>query len=86
MNVHHVVRSDIIISYLDYYVSLKHLSESVKPGGKLFNIVAEIAIHALKDRKAKIPVKQILPLRIAMRILPFFFYFTDVSKFVCIFF
>ncbi|OQU87053.1 hypothetical protein SORBI_3003G198048 [Sorghum bicolor] len=52
-------------SYPDYYVSLKHLSESVKPGGKLFNTVAEIAIYALKDRKAKIPVKQILPLRIA---------------------
>ncbi|OQU87048.1 uncharacterized protein LOC8057512 [Sorghum bicolor] len=56
---------EIIISYPDYYVSLKHLSESVKPGGKLFNTVAEIAIYALKDRKAKIPVKQILPLRIA---------------------
>ncbi|KXG23127.2 hypothetical protein SORBI_3008G059566 [Sorghum bicolor] len=51
--------------YPDYYVSLKHLSESVKPGGKLFNTLAEIAIYALKDRKAKIPVKQILPLRIA---------------------
>ena len=67
-------------------MSLKHLSESVKPGGKLFNTVAEIAIYALKDRKAKIPVKQILPLRIAVRIPPFLFTFTDVSKFVCLFF
>lgn len=73
-----VVCSDkIIISYPDYYVSLKHLSQSVKPGGKLVNTVAEIGIYALNETKGKVPVKQILPLRIAVRIplFPFFYCF-----------
>jgi hypothetical protein len=65
-------------------MSLKHLSESVKPDGKLFNTVAEIAIYALKDRKAKIPVKQILPLRIVVGIPPFLL--TDVSNLYAYFF
>ncbi|KAL6909745.1 hypothetical protein ACP4OV_001404 [Aristida adscensionis] len=54
-----------IINYSDYFVSLNHLAQSVKPGGVLFNTTCEIGLFAIKDIESKHPKVAILPLRVA---------------------
>jgi len=55
----------IIINYEDYYVNLSHLSLSMKPGGKLYNIAAEIGIYTLMDFKVKYPRKRIMAVSVS---------------------
>ncbi|RLM73583.1 hypothetical protein C2845_PM15G06420 [Panicum miliaceum] len=40
-------RNTVIINYLFSYTTLGHLADSVKPGGKLLNTIAEIGIYVL---------------------------------------
>ncbi|KAL6848650.1 hypothetical protein ACP4OV_021233 [Aristida adscensionis] len=54
-----------IINYSDYFVSLNHLAQSVKPGGVLLNTTCEIGLFAIKDIESKHPKVAILPLRVA---------------------
>ena len=58
--------SVIIINYEDYYVNLSHLSLSMKPGGKLYNIAAEIGIYTLMDFKVKYPRKRIMAVSVSV--------------------
>ncbi|RLN25608.1 hypothetical protein C2845_PM07G17890 [Panicum miliaceum] len=54
-----------IINYLFNFATLGHLVESVKPGGKLKNTVAEIAIYVINGKKTRGATRCVLPLHVS---------------------
>jgi len=57
-------RNVVIINYLSNYATLGHLVDSVKPGGKLTNTIAEIGIHVINGKKKKGATRWVMPLYI----------------------
>jgi len=64
--------SVVIINYLSNYATLGHLVDSVKPGGKLTNTIAEIGIHVINGKKKKGATRWVMPLYITVSFLFFF--------------
>lgn len=58
--------SVVIINYMFSYATLGHLVDSVKPGGKLMNMVAEIGIYALNGKKMRGATKRVMPLHVSV--------------------
>ncbi|KAG2605582.1 hypothetical protein PVAP13_4NG083617 [Panicum virgatum] len=56
--------SVVIINYLSNYATLGHLVDSVKPGGKLTNTIAEIGIHVINGKKKRGATRWVMPLYI----------------------
>jgi hypothetical protein len=69
-----------IIDYGDFFIYLRDLADSVKPGGWLSNSTCEIALQALPTEMAK-QKKFVMPLRIAVSALPSFLFPFNVSIF-----
>ena len=63
--------SVVIINYLSNYATLGHLVDSVKPGGKLTNTIAEIGIHVINGKKKKGATRWVMPLYITVSFLFF---------------
>jgi hypothetical protein len=57
--------TEVVIDVGYYYVSLGNLADSVAPGKKLINIVAELAIYIMSVENQD-PNKHIMPLRVAV--------------------
>ncbi|RLM74991.1 hypothetical protein C2845_PM15G17040 [Panicum miliaceum] len=57
-------RNTVIINYLFSYATLGHLADSVKPGGKLLNTIAEIGIYVINGKKARGATRRVIPLHI----------------------
>ena len=55
-----------VVNFNDFPVTLKELSESVKPGGWLHTSVMEIGIQAINNSLPATSKKVIMPLRIAV--------------------
>ena len=55
-----------IINYIFNFASLGHLADSVKPGGKLKNTVAEIGIYVINGKKKRGATRQVLPLHVSV--------------------
>ncbi|PUZ44214.1 hypothetical protein GQ55_8G072100 [Panicum hallii var. hallii] len=53
-----------IINYLFTHATLGHLVDSVKPGGKLVNTIAEIGIYVIKGKKTRGATRGVMPLHI----------------------
>jgi hypothetical protein len=69
-----------IIDYGDFFIYLRDLADSVKPGGWLSNSTCEIALQALSTEMAK-QKKFVMPLRIAVSALPHFLFHFNVLHF-----
>ncbi|KAG2629464.1 hypothetical protein PVAP13_3KG468401, partial [Panicum virgatum] len=54
-----------IINYIFNFASLGHLADSVKPGGKLKNTIAEIGIYVINGKKKRGATRQVLPLHVS---------------------
>ena len=64
--------SVVIINYLSNYATLGHLVDSVKPGGKLTNTIAEIGIHVINGKKKKGATRWVMLLYVTVSFLFFF--------------
>ncbi|RLN38595.1 hypothetical protein C2845_PM01G01540 [Panicum miliaceum] len=58
-------RNEIIINYLSNHATLVHLADSVRPGGKLKNTIAEIGIYVMNGKKTKGATRRVLPLHVS---------------------
>jgi hypothetical protein len=73
--------TEVVVDVGNYYVSLGNLADSVAPGKKLINIVAELAIYIIAQENQN-PRKYIMPLRVAVSslfIFPFLLLFVTFS-------
>jgi hypothetical protein len=69
--------TEVVIDVGNYFVSLGNLADSVAPGKKLINIVAELAIYIIAQENQN-PRKYIMPLRVdvsSLFIFPFLLLF-----------
>ncbi|RLN11628.1 hypothetical protein C2845_PM09G10370 [Panicum miliaceum] len=57
-------KKEVIMNYLFNYATLGHLADSVKPGGKLINTIAEIGIHVINGKKTRGATRWVMPLHI----------------------
>lgn len=71
--------TEVVINVGNYYVSLGNLAESVAPGKKLVNTVAELAIFIISMENLD-PTKFIMPLRVAKYLTDGRFDLKDVVK------
>lgn len=69
----------VVIDVGKIFITLGHLADSVKPGKKLINIVAELAIHIITLENQN-PKKYIMPLRVAKYLIDCRFNLKDVTR------
>jgi hypothetical protein len=65
--------SPILVSYDNFLVTLKELVNSMMPSGSLKNTVVELGIESIMLRRDRKDKKLVMPLRVAVRILYFYF-------------
>jgi hypothetical protein len=65
--------SPILVSYDNFFVTLKELANSMMPSGSLKNTVVELGIESIMLRRDRKDKKLVMPLRVAVRILYFYF-------------
>ena len=61
--------TEIIINYEFNHTTLGDLVDSVKPGGKMKNTIAEIGIYVINGKKMRGATKCVMPLHISVRFL-----------------